>query len=466
MKRNYLLAIAVAVLMLASEVAWAADISFSGQFRPRYNMNEDTTDTTNGDHNFTTRVRLNAKANVNANTGVFLQMQSVGTWGNNGAAGGDRRSTTVSDTENSVGLHQAFVTLKNFFGQPVNAKIGRQEVVLDGHRLFGHTGWTDGAQTNDAIRLDHSGGNHTLNYIYIAQTKAQGAATNTTADASYHVLRAATQGVLGGDLAGYFVITDDRAISAVDFGGDENEFYTIGARQKGKLGGLDYRVEYYHQFGDGGVEASAAGFTPAYDGPLTEVDRDAHMFGIRVGKTFKNVRYSPTFTLWFDSLSGTDDEDASSGDFGTFNTLQDTGHKFYGFMDNFLNYRTNGTAYYGLEDYALKTKFKISDVNTLKVDVHHFETQTDLTDEDSDTLRDNDGTNHNGAVTSDIGSDLGSEIDVVLIHKYDANTKMIFGYGHYWSTTAFSMLNGGGGTAGSNSNDDQDWMFVMLDTKF
>ena len=31
-------------------------------------------------------------------------------------------------------------------GQAVNAKIGRQEVVLDGHRLFGHTGWTDGAQ--------------------------------------------------------------------------------------------------------------------------------------------------------------------------------------------------------------------------------------------------------------------------------------------------------------------------------
>ena len=35
MKKNYLIAIAVAALMLAGTVAQAADISFSGQIRPR-----------------------------------------------------------------------------------------------------------------------------------------------------------------------------------------------------------------------------------------------------------------------------------------------------------------------------------------------------------------------------------------------------------------------------------------------
>jgi hypothetical protein len=279
-------------------------------------MNDDATDTTNGTHNFTTRVRLNAKGNVNSNTSVFLQFQSIGTWGNVGDSAGSRASAGGSDAVDDVGLHQAFVTYKGFMGQAVDAKIGRQEVVLDGHRLFGHTGWTDGAQTNDAIRLNHSAGNHTINYIYIAAVENEVENTFTSANSNIHILRAATQGVMGGDLTAYFVLADDEATGGTD-NDDQNTWYTIGARQKGKLGGLDYRVEYYHQFGDGGVEASAAGFTPAYDGPLTEVDRDAHMFGIRVGKTFKNVRYSPTFTLWFDSLSGTDDEDASSGDFGT-----------------------------------------------------------------------------------------------------------------------------------------------------
>jgi len=468
MKRNYFLAVAVAALMLASTVAQAADISFSGQFRPRYQMNDDATDTTKGSHNFTTRVRLNAKANVNANTSVMLQMQSKGTWGN---AADNRNSAEVNDDEASVGLHQAYLTLKNLFGQAADLKLGRQEVVLDGHRLFGHTGWTDGAQTNDAIRLDHSAGNHSLSYIYIAAIENETESTDTYANSNIHVFRAATQGVLGGDLAGYFVVADDEATGGTD-NNDQNTWYTVGARQKGKLGGLDYRVEYYHQFGDGGVDATAAAFSGAYLPVASngaDINRNASMFGLRIGKTFKNAGLSPTFTLWFDSLSGTDDEDVADQDFSSFNTLQDTGHKFYGFQDHFLNARTMGTGYYGLQDIALKTKFKLSDANTLKVDFHHFQTQTELDDGDSNTLRSNDS-KFGSVETGTMNGDLGQEIDVILVHKYDANTKIVSGYSHYFTTTAFSTLNGGTGTtegsAGSGSNGDSDWWFVMIDTKF
>ena len=91
MKRNIFLAIAVTALMVASTIAQAADVSFSGQIRPRFIMDEDATDNstvagsvdtaTDKAFVFDTRVRLNAKANVNANTEVFLQLQSVGTRG-------------------------------------------------------------------------------------------------------------------------------------------------------------------------------------------------------------------------------------------------------------------------------------------------------------------------------------------------------------------------------------------------
>ena len=66
----------------------------------------------------------------------------------------------------------------------------------------------------------------------------------------------------GGDLSGYFVVVDDNTASTLLE--DMNTWYTIGARQKGKLGGLDYRVEYYHQFGDGAVRATGSGFSGAY----------------------------------------------------------------------------------------------------------------------------------------------------------------------------------------------------------
>jgi hypothetical protein len=355
-------------------------------------------------------------------------------------------------------------------GQAVNAKIGRQEVVLDGHRLFGHTGWTTGAQTNHAIRMDHSAGNHALNYIYISAIEAGAINTNTAANSDLHVFRASSQGILGGSLQGYFVIADDDSAAATF--DDNNQWYTIGARQSGKLAGLDYRVEFYHQFGDGAVTATAANFSDAYDSVSgstannsSDIERNAQMFGVRIGKTFKNAKMSPTITLWYDNLSGTDDSDAASSDMGTFNTIQDTGHKFYGFMDQFLNSAGSGSGYLGLQDIAIKTKFKLSDVNTLKMDFHHFETQTSLDDGDSDTLRTNMSI-MNSQSTGTINGDLGQELDIVWVHKYDANTKIVGGYGHYFTSSAFGPLNGGGGTAGSNSNDDQDWAFLMIDTKF
>jgi len=337
-------------------------------------------------------------------------------------------------------------------------KAGRQQIVLDGHRLFGHTGWTDGGQSSDAIRLDHSAGNHTINYIYIAATENEATSTATDANVNFHVFRAATQGVLGGDLTGMFVVVDDDSGStAFD---DENQWYTIGARQKGKMSGLDYRVEYYHQFGDGAVAANNAAFSGGYTAVSDDanIDRSASLFGIRVGKTFKNAKMSPTVTLWYDSLSGTDDDDLSGQTWGTFDTHMDTGHKFYGFMDQFLAQNGAKTGYYGLQDYAIKTKLKLSAANTFKMDFHHFRTQTTMDDGDSTTLISND--TKVATQPADDSGDLGSELDLTFVHKYDANTKIVAGYSHYWSSPMLAALRGNGG------NDDQDWMYVMLDTKF
>jgi len=475
MKRNYFIAIAVAALMVAATVAQAADMSFSGQFRPRWMSQNDADERTSSRNHFDTRVRLNAKTNVNANTSVFLQFQSVGNWGTTTAGNsGTRVSATASDVTGDVGFHQAFVTFKNVFGHAVDAKIGRQEVVLDGHRLFGHTGWTTGAQTNDAIRLNHAGGNHELNYIYIAAREAGNEGTSVDVNSDYHIFRAATQGVMGGALQGYFVVAADH--SAANDSSDENTFYTVGARHTGKTSGLNYRVEYYHQFGDGGVRASDADLAEAYtttptSGSANTIGLDAQMFGIRVGKTFKNTKFSPTITLWYDNLSGTDDGDVTGNDYGTFHTLQDTGHKFYGFVDNFLNANGNGTQRYGLVDYAIKTKWKLSAPNTLKFDYHHFETQTDLDGGDSSTIRANAATTGAFVLANsgpgELGNDLGQEIDVTLVHKYDSNTKIVAGYSHYFTTLTHSFLNGSGQADSTrDENDDQDFMYVMVDTKF
>jgi len=482
MKRNLILSIAVAVFMLAGEIAWAADVSFSGQFRPRYNYATNSS-VNSGDKYFDTRVRLNAKANVNANTSVFLQFQSVGQWGTNTTDSSDSSASVIgtraqqggggtayeaSDALQDVGFHQAFVTLKNFYGHAVDAKIGRQEIVLGGHRLFGHTGWTQGAATQDAIRLTHAGGNHSLGYIYIENLNVGAKTTTAAGDDATHVFHASTQGVMGGALEGLFVVQDDRgSVGTTTDLGIDNTWYTIGARQKGKAGGLDYRVEYYHQFGDGAVPANdlnaltGIGAT-AYASNLSDVDRDAHMFGIRVGKTFKNATGSPTITLWYDRLSGNDDDDVTSTNYGQFDTLYDTGHKFYGLMDAYLNRAGTNTSYMGLQDIAIKAKMTPSPGWTLKADMHWFSTAVDMDGSNATSVAAN--TQLNDATSQ--SNNMGSELDMTLAHKYDANTKIQAGWSHYWTTNTFALFNGFGTKDGINSNEDSDWFYAQIDTKF
>jgi len=478
MKRNLTLSIAVAVLMLASEVAWAADVvSFSGQFRPRYNSVSDSNETTNADKFFDGRVRLNAKANVNANTEVFLQFQSVGQWATDNTEdnatrvqqGGGGANFEANDTLADVGFHQAYLTLKNLYGSGADAKIGRQEIVLDGHRLFGHTGWTQGAATQDAIKLTHAGGNHTFQYIYIENVNTGAKASMRGGDDATHALHASTQGVLGGTLSGIFVVQDDNTAwteAGTETLADHQVWYTIGARQKGKAGGLDYRVEFYHQWGDGDVAANDlnAGINANYTGLLDScdcVDRDAYMVGVRVGKTFKNVGMSPTVTLWYDRLSGTDDDDISGNDYGGFDTMYDTGHKFYGFMDAYLNRQSLGTAGMGLEDIAVKLKMTPKAAWTFKADMHWFRTETDM-DGDNGTLV---AANTLLTDATSQGNSLGSELDLTLAHKYDSNTKIQVGFSRYWTSNTFALFNGFG-TQSAASNADSDWFYVQADTKF
>jgi hypothetical protein len=51
--------------------------------------------------------------------------------GESGAANG---SFQVSDNDSLLGLHQAYFTLKNFANTSLDLKMGRQQIVLDGHR--------------------------------------------------------------------------------------------------------------------------------------------------------------------------------------------------------------------------------------------------------------------------------------------------------------------------------------------
>ena len=96
----------------------------------------------------------------------------------------------------------------------------------------------------------------------------------------------------------------------------------------------------------------------------------------------------------------------------------DTGHKFYGFQDFYLNSENLGTGGYGLQDLAIKTKMSPKAGWTFKADYHFFSTQTDLEDGDSDTMRTNEAVIADvdtSVLDGPVDSSLGQELDLILL---------------------------------------------------
>ena len=491
MKKNLLTVAAMAVVafFVSTEIAKAADITFSGQLRTRWELNEHGANGGNGRianqgaqsvNAFTddsqqetfTSARLAATANINETTSAFIQLQSIRTWGQVAGgtatqigAGSGNASGTVSDGDASVGVHQAYFTLKNFLNLPLalDAKIGRQEILLDGWRLFGNTIWTAGMQTHDAISFSHKHDNMSLFLAYIQAVENDRVSDpNDSTDRESYLAHLNLKGVLGGQFSGY--LNWDSNDSAAGAQTRDNDIWTIGGRQAGKLAGLDYRGEYYYQFGNANGQLDAA--------VVDDAEREAYMFGVRVGKSFNNVSFKPSVTVWYDYLSGTDDADQRAGDatWKSFNTLWDTGHKFYGLQDLFLGVGgggNTGTQGLGLQDLAVKTKINPMAGWTVKADYHWFWT--------AESVAANTATRGFASLATNSGANvlennLGTELDITAVTKMNANTKVMIGYSHFDASTSFIALKNdgttGAGTSGRFGNDDADWAYVQFDVKF
>jgi len=148
--------------------------------------------------------------------------------------------------------------------------------------------------------------------------------------------------------------------------------------------------------------------------------------------------------------------------------LFDTGHKFYGFMDLYLGVgsgsATNGTLGLGMQDLAIKTKLHPMPGWTLKADYHWFFVAEGVGPNKSRGLSGQvDGCAVVAQCSSALGTgntnELGNELDITLIHKYNANTKIAFGFSNYTTTGTFRDLRG---VLGDASN----WAYVMFDVKF
>jgi hypothetical protein len=323
-----------------------------------------------------------------------------------------------------------------------------------------------GMQTHDAIRLSHKHDNTTINAMYILRSEdGRTNDQNDDNDFDVYALHLNQKGVLGGQFSGYYVYSDNGCGPKTASGTGNNagcanfsnNFHTIGGRQAGTMFGLKYRAELYYQFGDATGIVDSTGGTDHPDVTAgKQIDREAYMFGVRLTKAFNNVTSKPAITLWYDYLSGTSDDDLKNGKWSSFDTLYDTGHKYYGLQDLFLGIGSGGekgTQGLGLQDLAVKVKLNPIAGWTLKADYHYFWTA--------------EGAEANTIVSDSTGSGngdssfLGNELDITAIHKMNSATKVIIGYSNFNTASAFRRIRNA-----TTADADANWAYVQFDVKF
>jgi len=356
-------------------------VKFDGQIRAR---NEADARDFNSDTEVNTysllRTRFGAAIQPTSDVNVYIQIQDSRAFGS--------EPSTLANTAN-VDIHQAFFQVNDLWGYPLTLKIGRQEMVYGNQRLIGAVGWSNVGRSFDAAKLS-IGKKNTLDLfsaiINENNTPVTGAATPAAVEGeentdfnfvgAYYKHRNNPDYML--DIYGLFESNLNESIP------DENDLnrLTLGSYNKGKFGNsFDFETEVALQLGKRmGQDVSAFMLTGA------------------LGYTFQTAK-APSVSIGIDYLSGSE---AGDEDYNTFDTIFATNHKFYGYMDYFINIPDN-TNDAGLVDIMAKVNYPLS--NSLKFNAHFHNFQTAKGDE----------------------KNLGNELDLILDYQYNKVASFQFG---------------------------------------
>lgn len=308
-------------------------VTFQGQVRPR--LENRSPGAGNWDSFTSMRVRAAITAQLEGGVKVFIQLQDVRLFGEEGNTLGDYRADNFD-------LHQGYLEMSSVPGIGGMLRAGRQEMALGEQRLVGAVNWAQQGRSFDGVRYSATLDALKLDLFGMKLTEASAAQQEFDSDLLGAWGSLATGEI--GTLDFFGILTRD----ARENGADEQ---TFGALWRGDAGPVQLRVEGSFQGGTRGAE-----------------DISAYMLGIRAGTELPG---GGSVTLWYDYLSG--DEDPNDGEYGVFNTLFATNHAFYGFADYFLNIPVH-TGGLGLRDMAVKFTFTPFSQTRFNVDLHNFRT--------------------------------------------------------------------------------------------
>ncbi|MBT3496415.1 MAG: alginate export family protein [Candidatus Marinimicrobia bacterium] len=332
-------------------------LKFSGQVRQRFEMvDKDFTDTTSFNSQNYLRTRF-AVSYDNDDYSTFIQLQDSRIFGT-------ETNTLKDGTADALDVHQAYFKLKNLFGVPLTAKVGRFEAAYGPQRLMGAVGWHNIGRSFDGVIFNLTNDFANVDFFNFKQVEASTVNDND----DFNVRGAyAHLSLMDGHKTQAFAIQD----------GDR---MTFGGYGKGVFAGVSYELEFTMQ---NGTESD-------------DVNYGGMMYGLNAGYKIAGM----TLSAGVDFVSGDDTTTTDVNE--SFNTLYATNHKYYGYMDYFLNLPVH-TGGLGLSDIHVKMSGLKVAGHVVNVAYHMFNA-----DQSEDSF--------------------GNELDITLVKKYADNVKIVAGY--------------------------------------
>lgn len=249
-----------------------------------------------------------------------------------------QENSTLANSYN-LDLHQAFVRLKNPLDLPVSIQAGRFQVAYGTERFFGAVGWHYVGRAFNGVRASFDLGNFT-DVFALSLREPTGYISNPTSSLYPEIFLRETSSSIYGfwsstnlsesqklDFFGYHEI-DRRVTVGDDYVLSQS---TLGLNHIGTFGAFSNIVEAAYQFGNRGAN-----------------DVSAYLISLQGSYKYDVFK----FGVGGDILSGSSSDDLANFKENSFSVLYGTNHKFYGYMDYFINVPAN-TRNLGLNNFYL-----------------------------------------------------------------------------------------------------------------
>lgn len=346
------------------------------------------------------------------NVKVYMTLQDVRTWGD--------VSQLNSADNNGMMLQQAWADVgvaKNW-----SAKVGRQEIKLDDHRIFGSVNWAQQARSHDAAVLKYTTDSFKVD-LGFAYNQNGGALSGNTYNVpkNYKALQYLWLHKDWNKVSGSFLVLNNGT-QYIDPSVFENHTIqysqTLGGRLKYKSGKLSLATNLYYQLGRDAAKNDINAYLVGLDGAY-------------------QVSKKVNLGLGGEVQSGNDNGAVADGKNNAFSPFYGTNHKFNGLMDYF--YVGNHGNSVGLVDVYLNSKVALAKKSKLVLAVHNFSTAAKLP--------------VNGQAA------LGTEVDIVFVQKLAKSAILKVGYSQMFANDGMEELKG------NSDGNTNVWAWAMLVVK-